>query len=195
MHWNGILSMGLVLLSCLTARAQDVPLLDLKAENELLRRERDLFETRLRSMQDHLDEARRSATAARLEVEGLEFQCKKLQDELKQCKGDQLSRILQKVVPAAEVPKSNAVRGKITAMSANLLTMQISMGQDAGLKEGQVLDVFRMASELDRGPLYLGTIRLTRVDPHAALGHYERVPSLDRAPKVGDDVSNELIVK
>jgi hypothetical protein len=195
MQRNGILSVGLVFLSCLSARAQDGPSLDLKAENEMLRRERDTFESRLRMIQDQLDDARRSATAARLEIEGLEFHCKKLQDELKQVKGDQLSRILQKVVPTPVGPKPNAIRGKITAMSTNLRTMQISLGLDAGLKEGQMLDVFRLASEEEKGPLYLGTIRLTRVDPHAALGYYERVPSLDRAPKIGDDVSNELIVK
>ena len=82
MQRNGILSVGLLLLSCLTVRAQDQPVLDLKAENELLRRERDAFESRVRIMQEQLDEARRAASAARLEIDGLETQCRKLQDEL-----------------------------------------------------------------------------------------------------------------
>jgi hypothetical protein len=195
MQRNGILSVGLLLLSCLTVRAQDQPVLDLKAENELLRRERDAFESRLRIMQEQLDEARRAASAARLEIDGLETQCRKLQDELKRSKGQQPTRIVPDVAAPTDGPKSQAVRGKVTALSANLRTMQISMGQDAALKVGQVLDVFRLASDEGSPPLYLGVIRLTRVDPHAAVGQYERAPLLDRAPRIGDDVSNELNVK
>jgi hypothetical protein len=194
MQRNGILSVGLLLLTCLTVRAQDQPVLDLKAENELLRRERETFESRLRIMQEQLDEARRSASAARLEIDVLELHCKRLQEELKGYKGQQLNKIVDNVVPL-DGRNGNAIRGRITAMSANLRTMQISIGEDAGLKDGQVLDVFRMRSDNANRPLYLGIIRITKVDLHSAVGQYERVPTLDRAPKVGDEVSNELIVK
>lgn len=195
MNRNGILSVGLLLLSCLTVRAQDPPVPDLKAENDLLRRERNACESRLRIMQEQLDEARRAASAARLEIDVLEMQCRKLQSELTQLKGRQPARYVPDAAPVTDVPKGKAVRGKVTALSANLRTMQISIGQDAALKAGQVLDVFRLGTNDGSPPLYLGTIRLTRVDPHAAVGQYERVPTLDRSPRIGDEVSDELNVK
>ena len=181
MRWNGILSVGLLLLSCLAARAEDgAESTPLKNENEQLRRERDALEFRLRILQEQLDEVRR-----------------KLPDELKLTRGEQPRGKFFPEIPTPPVAvKPKAVRGKITALSADLRLMQVSVGQDAGVKEGQVLDVFRLTTEKGKiVPLYLGTLRLTRVDPQTALGNYERVPGLDRMPKVGDEVANELTVK
>ncbi len=180
---KGILSMGLLLLSCLAARsAEDPALASLKSEIEQLRRERDALESRLRIVQDQLEEARQLAAGSR--------------DGLRQVKGEPpITRVsFDAPVPAAVKPKS--VRGKITAIAADHRLMQISIGLDAGVKEGQVLDVFRLASE--RGkiiPLYLGSLRVTRVDPRTAFGSFERVPGIDRAPKVGDEVANDLSMK
>lgn len=195
---NGILSVGFMLLACLTVRAEDNPALEsLKAENEQLRRERDTLQSRLRIVQDQLDESRKSNTAARLEIELLEFRCKKLQDEMKQAKTEQPPiRVLPEADPPADVAKSKVVRGRITSISTDFRLMQISVGIEAGVKDGQVLDVYRVSTEKGKQiPLYLGTVRVMRADPQAALGHFERVPGLDRVPKVGDEVSNELTVK
>lgn len=198
MHRNGILSVGLILLACLAVRAEDSPSpVSLKAENEQLRRERDTIESRLRIVQDQLDEARKANAAARLEIELLEFRNKKLQDELKQARTEQPPiKVLPDVVPPANAVKSKVVRGRITSISADFRLLQISVGIEAGVKDGQVLDVYRVSTEMGKQiPLYLGTVRVMRADPQAALGQFERVPGLDRIPKVGDEVSNELTVK
>jgi hypothetical protein len=193
MRRNGFLSAGLLVLACLPGMADDDPpaLAVLRSENEILRRERDALEARLRMAQDQLDEARRSNTTARFEIEALELRCKKLQEELKQSRTTfPLTRLFPEVAPSG---KGDVVRGSISALSADLRLVQISIGEDAGVKVGQLLDVFRLSTEKERiVPLYLGTLRITRVESQAALGQYERVPSLDRAPRIGDRVSNEL---
>ena len=203
MRWKGIQCLGLLFLSCLSARADEATdLSSLKTENELLRRERDALDARLRITQDQLEEARKSAVAARLEVEGLDFRLKKLQDDFKLLKSTLPP--LNQLPVATSIPaktgrdpaKQETARGKITEIAVDGRLMQISIGLEAGLKNGQALDVYRLGT--DKGklvPLYLGTIRLTRVDPLASIGQYERVPGLDRNPRIGDEVSNELIVK
>lgn len=193
MLWNGFLSVASLVMGFIPGKAQEEPpaLAVLRSENEILRRERDSLEARLRMVQDQLDEARRSNTAARFEVEALELRCKKLQEELKQ---PRTSFSLNRLFP--EMPlggNGNVVRGSINAISADLRLMQISVGEDAGVKVGQLLDVFRIGTDKGQlAPLYLGTLRITRVEAQAALGQYERVPTVDRAPRIGDRVSNEL---
>jgi hypothetical protein len=78
---------------------------------------------------------------------------------------------------------------KVSAKDANLA--QISIGSDEGLKENHTLEVFRLTPR----PEYVGTMRLTYVDHHSALGQLLRPAGLPaRSPlKEGDEVATNII--
>lgn len=201
----GIVCLGLfsaILVETAIVRADEKPgaAAESKTELDLLRRERDTLEARIRVMQDQLDEARAALVLAKIQTDSIENRCKKLQDELILLKAEKVV-IAPIIAPKPRVEslppprvKSGIGQGKISAIGADGRLMQISIGSDDGLKIGQSLDVFRPGNGTER-PLYLGTMTLTRVDPQASLGQYKSVPSLDRRPKIGDEVTSELFVK
>jgi hypothetical protein len=79
-------------------------------------------------------------------------------------------------VPAAEFESAVATprripsvetAGRVTGVSGNLAS--ISLGSDNGIEQGHVLQVYRMGAN----PLYLGTLTVTRTEPHRAVGTFE----------------------
>lgn len=182
----------------------------LKAENSQLRMERDALEAQVRILQIQLEESRLSVVNIKMELETLEFRCRKLQEELKLVKMDKKEAAIQTVSrpkpqPAEQGPKPANdgdlpvnPQGKITAISANGRMMQISIGAETGIKKGQLLEVFRLGVSNPKervAPLYLGTLTLIRIENNAALGHFQSAPGFERHARVGDEVAAELFVK
>lgn len=203
MRREGILC--LVLLTGTAVRAE-VPVpepVELKAELSQLRQERDALEARIRALGDQLTEARAVALSARTQAESLELRCRQLQEDLKLARAGRPEAIppAAKLVNERELPpprptgRPAVARGKITAVGRDGRLMQVSVGQDAGLKAGQVIEVFRLGGADSKPrvpPIYLGTLKLVRVDPQFALGEFQGFPGLDRRPRAGDDVASEL---
>jgi hypothetical protein len=182
-----------------TARGDGPPLdaAALRFENEQLRKEAAAQEARLQRLQHDLDDARASMIQAKFQVDALEHRCKKLHEELLQLRSGKGLDQPADLGPAKVEPQRGKppVLGKITEIGKDGRLLQISLGLEAGVKQGQVLEVFRLATRPTQRSLYLGTLTLIRVDPQAALGQFKSVGGLEYRPVVGDDVSSELSVK
>jgi hypothetical protein len=206
MRREGTLLVLAALLAAAPAARAEVPIpepVEIKAELELLRRERDQLEERVRVLQDELQQTRAEAVTSRALAETLEFRCRQLQEAIKQPREPRVV-----VLPPADLTKTDpagpekprpaapgaAARGKITAVGTGSRLVQINIGGDDGVREGQVLEVFRLGTGKER-PLYLGTLRLVRVDPRASLGQFQGVPGQEKPPRAGDEVASELSVK
>lgn len=85
-------------------------------------------------------------------------------------------------------PPSTYVKGKIDRVDPTDRTLvQISLGSDQGLKQGQTLEVYRLGPD----PQYIGTIRLVDVKEHVAVG--KLTPNSRRIPlQAGDIVASSL---
>jgi outer membrane murein-binding lipoprotein Lpp len=174
----------------------------LKTENDELRRQIETLEKRVRSLQAEVDESRTAAVAAQMHADAFENRCRKLQEELSRVKTPGILASWPRAnQPKTELtadakPKSGVPQGKITAIGKDGKRVQISIGADAGIKEGQSLEVFRLGSATTgKRAIYLGTMKLIRVDAEAALGEFKSAPGNDYRPKVGDEVASELLVK
>jgi hypothetical protein len=185
----------LAALACpLAARGEDKPASSPDSEN--LPKKVETLENRIRSLQAELDEARAAAVKAQMQADAFENRCRKLQEQLSGGKttGTLVSLPAQnKTAPAN--PKPGVAQGKITAVGKDGRLLQISIGADAGIKEGQKLEVFRLGSGIPSRPLYLGTMTLIRIDAQAALGEFRGVTGSDNRPKVGDDAATEFVIK
>lgn len=182
----------------------------LKAEIEQLRRERDTLEAQVQTLQGKLEEARAAVISAKIQSDTFERRCRQLQDELKLIKAEKPAGIapvsqkqespVQAIAPPGSKPnaKETRARGKVSGVGGGGGLAQISIGSDSGIKEGQTMEVFRLGTTNGKdkvNPIYLGTLKLIRVDPQAALGQFKAVPGLDRRVKIGDEVASELFVK
>ncbi len=167
-----------------------------------LRRELSVQAERMRDLQRELDATRATVVRAQIEAEAAERRCRELRNELAlQRTSKAADRPPVEIQPAAEPsapakPARAPARGKITAVGRDGLLVQVSIGVDSGVKEGQALEVYRIATAggKDRS-VYLGVITLTRVDPQVALGDFKSVSGINYRPHVGDDVSAELKAK
>jgi len=89
-------------------------------------------------------------------------------------------------------PPEAYVKGVVEKVSAtDPKEAQISIGSDEGLKENNTLDVFRLAPE----PQYIGTLRVTYVDHHTAVGKLLPRASAGQRNvlKAGDEVASRII--
>jgi len=89
-------------------------------------------------------------------------------------------------------PPEAYVKGVVEKVSASdPKEAQISIGSDEGLKENNTLDVFRLTP----APEYVGTLRLTYVDHHTAVGRMLPRASAGQRNvlKVGDEVASRII--
>lgn len=174
----------------------------LKVEIMDLRRELSAQAERMRELQRELDATRATVVRAQIEVEASERRCRELRDELTLLRtGKAADRPPVPNEPATE-PTTNekappvAARGKVTAVGRDGRLVQVSIGVDAGVKEGQALEVYRIATAGGKDQsVYLGVVTLSRVDPQAALGEFKSVTGINYRPRVGDDVSAELKAK
>lgn len=165
----------------------------LQQENASLRRQLREMEARNRQLQVDLDEARAAVVQAKLQADAFEHRCKRLQDVLATLRNPKADNgIANTDIPSATKIKSTIAQGKITAIGKDGRLLQISLGFEAGVKEGQTLEVFRLGNQR---PLYLGTVTLTRVDPQVSLGQFKNLPGVEQRPALGDEVASELIVK
>lgn len=76
--------------------------------------------------------------------------------------------------------------GRVTGVSGNLAA--ISLGSDNGIEQGHVLQVYRMGAN----PLYLGTLTVTRTEPHRAVGTFEPA-ARGRVIAVDDRVDTRIL--
>jgi hypothetical protein len=172
-----------------------------KAENDQLRKEVAALESRVRALQAELEQARVAASQAQMQADAFESRCRKLQEEASRSRATgTLTARPEAGPPRAEFavrgkPASEAGRGRITAVGKSGSLLQISLGADDGIKEGQTLQVFRPGSDAAARPLYLGTMTLIRVEAQAALGEFAATPAVMTRPKVGDEALLERSVK
>ena len=85
------------------------------------------------------------------------------------------------------VPVRSDLRGTVTRVDGDLIT--ISLGADAGLAKGAVLDVARFTATPAK---FLGKVRIQLVDPKTAVGLFEPAGGGKTTgvnlPKIGDNV-------
>jgi hypothetical protein len=114
--------------------------------------------------------------------ETLEQQMQQLQSTLQDLKLGRTGLGSAQIIP---VPAG--LRGSVTAVSGELIT--ISLGADAGLMKGAIVD-------LGRGDQYLGQVRISDLEPKRAVGTFTPVgggrPNVNNLPKVGDNVGKFL---
>jgi hypothetical protein len=88
-------------------------------------------------------------------------------------------------------PPPAYVKGVVESVdSKNPAVGQISLGSDAGLKENQTLEVYRL-----NPPQYVGTMRLVDVKHDSALGQLIRPAGMGQGPtlKRGDEVASKIM--
>ncbi len=91
-------------------------------------------------------------------------------------------------IGAARIPPTDPdFKATVTASSGNLV--EISLGSNAGLQKGAVLDISRPSSKK-----YVGKITIERVDPFGATGRFKPLatigkPTAEDYPTKGDTVS------
>ncbi len=93
------------------------------------------------------------------------------------------------VATVAAIPKrvpSVETAGRVTGVSGNLAS--ISLGSDNGIEQGHVLQVYRIGAN----PLYLGTLMVTRTEPHRAVGIFEPA-ARGRTIAVDDRVDTRIL--
>jgi predicted nucleic acid-binding Zn-ribbon protein len=90
------------------------------------------------------------------------------------------------VVPNAPRAPSIETSGRVTGVAGNLAS--ISLGSDNGIEQGHVLQVYRMGAN----PLYLGTLTVTRTEPHRAVGTFEPA-ARGRTIAVDDRVDTRIL--
>jgi hypothetical protein len=89
-------------------------------------------------------------------------------------------------------PPPAYVKGVVETVSRDDATVgQISIGSDAGLKEDQTLEVYRVRPR----PEYVGTMRLKDVKHHTALGQLIRPFGMGQGAtlKQGDEVASKIL--
>lgn len=95
--------------------------------------------------------------------------------------------------PRRPNPPAVYVRGKVVRVSAeDPSLLEIDLGSDNGLAEGQTLDVYRLAPE----PIYLGMVRLQDVRPHVSIARLLPRPANGAARyevRPGDEVASSIL--
>jgi hypothetical protein len=86
-----------------------------------------------------------------------------------------------------KTPPPEDVQGEVEEVGVDGL-ISISIGSDAGLLRGHVLNVFRLTPK----PSYLGEIRIIDVTPHKAVGKLLN-PEYRKIIKKGDLVANRIV--
>ena len=154
---------------------------------ELLRKENEKLAEIVKKAVVERQKAVEAAQAAALKVEATKQKLEQLLAELKTDRFG-LDRPLHKLDKTPAVPEG--ARGKVTAFRDGV--MSLSIGLDAGLEQGAVLDVYRT----EKGGDYLGTVVIQKVYPKEAVGQFRpkdaRIPigrlRPEQLPKAGDEV-------
>lgn len=89
------------------------------------------------------------------------------------------------IQPSASAEATAPIRGEVTSLKSNLA--QISVGSADGVSEGMRFLIYRPGPRGSR-PEYLGTLKITKVEPKQAAGQIEQSEGQIR---VGDTVRDE----
>jgi len=190
----GMLLLGLTLPG--SARSDETTAL--KRDVEVLRRQLQETDTAYKALKAELDEARAAIVQARLQADAFEHRCKKLQDDLALIRSGKFSEVqratggLKTEVAVRKKPANEPMQGKIVAIGKDGRLLQVSIGFEHGVKNGQTLEVFRLSQQR---PVYLGTMTIHRVDPQSSLGEFSGVQGVNYRPAIGDEVASELFVR
>jgi hypothetical protein len=165
-----------------------------QADNERLLtavKERDASITQL--VTDNKKE-REDRVTAEIQMRTALLQSQKMEERLR----DAMKELAKRSQPAATVTaaKSNApnppqesIEGLVAEVD-NTGLMEITIGSDAGLREGHTLDLYRIAA-IPAQSQYLGMVRIRRVWPNKAVA--EPVGRLAAPPQRGDQVSSRIL--
>jgi hypothetical protein len=148
-------------------------------ENKLIEATRNEQAARNESLQQKLE-----AESLRARNETIELQLAQLQEQMRDLR---LGRGGNAPGGGPVVPVPSGIKATVKSISSDGF-ITISLGADAGLVKGAVLDVARLSTNK-----YLGKIRLSLVDPKEAVGVFESAYGAratgDNLPKVGDFVT------
>ena len=98
-------------------------------------------------------------------------------------------RIDSALTDRAPAPPPRDLRGQIVAVADSGL-VSINIGSDSGLSVGNALDVYRLDLNNTMASLYLGRLKIRRVEAKSAVGQFEPASaSREKLPKQGDEVS------
>jgi hypothetical protein len=158
---------------------------------DALKINKDNIETKLIEATRSEQAARNESLQHKLEAESLrarnetiELQLAQIQEQMRDLR---LGRGGSAPGGGPVVPVPSGIRATVKSISADGF-ITISLGADAGLVKGAVLDVARLSTSK-----YLGKIRLSLVDPKEAVGVFESAFGVratgDNLPKVGDLVT------
>jgi len=173
----------------------------LKRDVETMRRQLQQMEAEHQALKAELDEARAALVQSKLQADAFEHRCKKLQDDLNLFRSGRFGDIQPAInAPRGDLairrkPANEPVHGKVTGIGKDGRLLQISLGFEHGVKDGQTLEVYRLPGKGSLKPIYLGTLTINRVDPQTALGQFSAVEGVNYRPAIGDDVASEFIIK
>jgi hypothetical protein len=188
-----------------------------RAEVQSLKNLVDKHAKEIRELRQDLDKARRNANdnkndfnkesrenmalkqqlkAARDQATDLQVQVQTLRQRNTQLEG-QVQKLTQELAklratgkgagkPPAINPPAERLEGTVTAVQKEGL-LELSIGSDAGLKNGHTLDVFRLKDQAK----YLGVVEIIQVTPKRSVG---RLRSTTPTPiEVGDRVASRIL--
>jgi uncharacterized phage infection (PIP) family protein YhgE len=166
----------------------------LQANIAKLEKQVDLLQASLNEMEKIVNDATVIAERAKGDAQRASIDREaalKARDELQQRLfdlSDQLQAIRTgRTGTAARLAPPDDFRATVTRVNGDLV--EINLGANAGLQRGATLSIFRTTP----APKYLGTLTVTRVDPHVAVGQYippagVARPSPGDRPQEGDTV-------
>jgi len=169
------------------------------AQNEAARRTEEAVTLRelLKKVQNEADALKLRQTELNQEILTLKRQIEVAQGNNKDLR--ERVAILQTAVRGAGLSPDNIIRrgrssvanhdveGEVTKVDTRNKILEISVGSDDGLVEGNELEIFRFTPT----PEYLGRLRITSVDPDHAVGTVVSNPQ-GKKIKEGDNVATKI---
>jgi hypothetical protein len=95
--------------------------------------------------------------------------------------------------PAPENPPQDNVEGKVLRVDEKTGLLTLSVGSDAGVKQGHTLKVFRIDPDVPANSKYLGVVEVVEVTARTAVARV-RTPPPSRLPlRAGDQVATSIL--
>lgn len=112
-------------------------------------------------------------------------------DDAKQRSAQQNRTVTAKPVSLEKVkPATAPLKGKVTELDASRQLIVVDLGADAGLRAGDVLEVFRVAAD-PKASLYLGQATVIRTTELGSVCRYAAATE-GRSPQLNDTVATSL---
>jgi hypothetical protein len=135
---------------------------------------------------------REDRVTAEIQMRTALLQSQKMEERLREAMKEIAKRSTATVTAAksnAPNPPQESIEG-LVAEADNTGMMEITIGSDAGLREGHTLDLYRIAA-IPAQSQYLGMVRIRKVFPNKAVA--EPVGRLAAPPQRGDQVSSRIL--